>query len=899
MTEKYKSREERRKLQAKRKNRKGKKGFGVFVKRLFLILIVLGIIGMLAGGIAFAYYAKDAPPLDEKLLKDPISSHIFDKDGNLIAEIGAEKRDYVSYEDIPDHVKEAILATEDVRFYKHHGIDLIRLGGAVVANVTEGFGSEGASTITQQVIKMSFLTPEKTLKRKAQEAWLSVQLEQKYTKEEIFEMYVNKVWMDSGGHGIATAAKVYFGKTLDEVTLSEAALLAGIPQSPANYNPFKHPDKAEKRRNVVLSLMHKHGFISKEEMEEAKAVDVTSTLVPEEERKGNEIPYDHFIGQVVKEITEKYPDINPYSDGLKIYTTMDKDAQQYLEDLLAGKGDIEFPDDKFQAGITLLDTKTGEILALGGGRKQKDVTFGFNYATDAKRQPGSVIKPILDYGPAIEYLKWGTYYALEDKPYTYSSGDPINNWDNRHMGIMTMRQALALSRNIPALQAFQAVGPEKAKEFAANVGIELKEIYESYSIGGFGGKDEGVSTLEMAGAFSAFGNNGFYTEPHSVKKIELQDGTVIDMKPESKVAMQDYTAFMISDMLKDVVTSGTGTRVNIPGLPIAGKTGTTNYTKEEKRKYNIASNGVPDAWFVGYTTVYTAAVWTGYDNKFENSLVGDEQRIAQRIFRSVMAHMSKDIETPDFSVPNSVEKVRIEKGTLPAKLASENTPEDQVLYEYAVKGHGPKEVSTKYEKLAAPSGFTADYDEASGTINLSWDHSEDDVQFQLSMSVDGGGDQALTTTADKQYQVSAQPGRKYTFKLVALRGNMTSDPVSATVDLSGTDNETEENPDDGEVDDENGNSGNRDNNNEENGNGSRDDKGKDKENGNNNNGNRGNNNNGGSGEDRTDGNENGGRNNNENTNENRQPVEEETNDRQQQQQPQTNGQNGRNRQELE
>lgn len=804
MAEKYQSREERRKKLAKTQQ-SGKKKAKITVKRIFLALVALGIVGILTGAATFAFMVKDAPELDEKLLKDPISSQLFDMDGELIAEIGAEKRDYVNFEDIPKQMEEAILATEDVRFKKHNGIDIIRLGGAVVANITDGFGSQGGSTITQQVVKNSFLTPEKTISRKAQEAWLSFQLERKYTKEQIFEMYVNKVWLDQGGHGIATGAKVYFGKTLDELTLAETALIAGMPQSPANYNPFKHPDRAEKRRNIVLTLMEQHGFITKEEMEEAKAVDVASTLVPVEERQTGEIPYDAFIGHVVKEIKEKYPDIDPFSDGLKIYTTMDRNAQEYIENVLNGNEIIEFPDEQLQAGITLLDTTTGQIKAFGGGRNQTD-TFGFNYATDAKRQPGSTIKPILDYGPAIEHLKWGTYHILDDKPYTYSTGEKINNWDNKHMGPMTIRTALALSRNIPALQAFQAAGAENAKQFAIDLGIPLKEIHESYSIGGLGGEDKGVSSLEMAGAFSAFGNNGFYTEPYATLEIELRDETKLNMKPESKVVMQDYTAFMISDILKDAVNNGTGTRARIPGLPVAGKTGTTNYSDEDKNKYNIPRGAVPDAWFVGYTTNYTMAVWTGYDKKFENFLVGDDQRIAQRLFKNIMEHVSQGKETADFKVPNSVEMVKIEKGT--TKLASEFTPADLVITEYAVKGHGPKEVSETYDKLEAPFDVQANYESDKNEIVLSWNYSEEmseEVEFEVYAQRDGGAEELLTVLSEKTIRLKAETGGMYTFKIIAVREEQQSDPATASIQIPDPfiidDEETEE-PEPGREDDD-------------------------------------------------------------------------------------------------
>lgn len=802
MSEKYRSREERRKQIAAKKQKQatGKRNPKKLLKRIFIVLVALGIAGLLTGVAAFAYLVKDTPKLDEALLKDPISSKILDKDGNFIQELGIVRRDYVEYEDIPDIMIEAVLATEDARFFKHSGVDLIRLGGAVVANITGGFGSEGASTITQQLVKNSFLTQEKTLKRKAQEAWLAIQLERKYTKEEIFEMYVNKNNMAGNVHGIATASKVYFGKDLQDINVEEAALLAGLFQSPNRYNPFKYPDKAEKRRNIVLSLMNHHEFISDQEMKEAKKKKVEAALVPEDERETDQQPYDSFIDYVINEVQE-LGDYNIFADGLTVYTTLDTDAQTHVEKILDTDEFINYPDKDFQAGITLLDTKTGGIRALGGGRNQS-VQRGFSFATDIKRAPGSTIKPVLDYGPAIEYLKWSTYQQITDEPYTYSDGTPINNWDRGHMGTMTIREALGRSRNIPALKALQAVGKEKAKGFAENIGIPFDkgEIFESYSIGGF---KKGVSPLQMAGAYSAFGNNGMYTKPYAVEKIELRDGTVINTKPETKVAMKDYTAFMITDILKGVLKApyGTGVRANIPSLHVAGKTGTTNYTQQERNQWNIPYGAVPDAWFVGYTTNYTSAVWTGYAKKENYIASGDSQRIAMYIFKNLMEHVSKDVDTPDFTVPKSVVKVGVEAGSNPPKLPSSSTPSEQIVYEYFVKGTEPNAVSDKFDSLPGPSNLQGKYDDLIHEITLSWqykkpkdDEVDEAITFEVLASINDGKEQVITVT-DKTGVRIANPERgvTYKFKVIAIRGEQRSDPASISITVPG------------DVDDGNGN----------------------------------------------------------------------------------------------
>ncbi|PLR77175.1 penicillin-binding protein [Bacillus sp. V3-13] len=796
MADQYKTREERRKQLSAQKGKKskGKKNPRGIFKKIFLALIALGIIGMLTGVATFAFMVKDTPKLDESRLRDPISSKLYDINGEEFAEVGSVNRDYVAYEDIPKLVENAILATEDVRFYDHNGIDIIRLGGAVIANITDGFGSEGASTITQQVVKNSFLEFDKTLSRKAQEAWLAFQLERKYTKQEIFEMYVNKIYMSQKSHGILTASRVYFDKELAELELHEAALLAGMPQSPENYNPFKYPENAEKRRNIVLSLMNQHGFITKEEMKAAQAIPVESSLVKGEDRETDDEPYDAFVDAVIEEVQQQ-GDFDIFSDGLKIYTTLDQDAQTYVESMLNSNEVVQFPDDQFQAGITLLDTKTGEVRALGGGRNQQ-AKRGFNYAVDTKRQPGSTIKPILDYGPAIEYLQWGTYHTLDDKPYTYSDPKktPINNWDNKHMGPMSMREALARSRNVPALQALQAVGLNKAKDFAVKLGIPLEEVYESYAIGGL---DKGVSPLEMAGAYSAFGNNGFYTKPHTVKMIELRDGTKLDTAPEPQVVMKDYTAFMITDMLKSVLKEsyGTGQAANVPSLPVAGKTGTTNYSSDVKKANGIPDGAVPDSWFAGYTTNYTAAIWTGYENQKKNYIKSKDQKIAQQLFKNLMAHVSKGKETADFTVPKSVEKVAIEKGTIPAKLASEFTPEDQIIYEYAVKGHGPSQVSDRYDRLDSPTNANASYEQATNEIVLSWDYNgkADGVQFEVSASINGGPAQQLAVTGENGLRVAnVVAGGNYTFTITAVKGDQRSEPASVSASVPAPANEEDE-----------------------------------------------------------------------------------------------------------
>ncbi|MFI8688401.1 transglycosylase domain-containing protein [Rossellomorea sp. NPDC077527] len=828
MAGQYKSREEKRLAQQKSKSNKGKKK-GSLVKRVIISLFIIGIIGMLAGAGLFAYYASSAPKLDEKLLKDPIASEIYDMNGDLITSVGKENREYANFDDIPQVMQDAVIATEDNRFYKHNGLDLIRLGGAVIANVTGGFGSEGASTITQQVIKGSFLSPEKTLKRKAQEAWLALKLEQEYTKEEIFEMYFNKVYMSGGINGMATAADYYYGKDIKDIKLNEAALIAGLPQSPNNYNPFKHPESAEKRRNIVLSLMAQHGKITEKEKKEAQAIPITEGLISEEDLEAKkQEKYPAFVDAVIDEV-QKMGDYNLYSDGLKVYTTVDPNAQKRLEEILAGENiSFSYPEaaeEPMQAGVTLLDTKTGEVRAIGGGREQDpNVKRGFNFAIDSKRQPGSTIKPLLDYAPAIEHLKWSTYHILKDEPYEYSNGTEINNYDGQFKGPITIREGLWDSRNITALKAFQAVGAEKAADFVNGLGLKFDHYYESASIGGV---SPGVNTLQMAGAYAAFGNEGVYNKPHTVTKVVLRDGeTEIKNDNKPKPAMKEYTAYMISDMLKSVIDhpQGTGKYAKVPGLKMAGKSGTTNYSQKERDKYGIAKSGAPDSWFVGYTTNYTAAVWTGYKTQ-SIPLSPTDRHVAQYIVSDLMSYIHDDVDTPDFNKPDSVVESKVEIGSDPARLPSDYTPDDRIITELFVRGTEPSKVSKEYDKIDAPSKLKGKFNKKDKTITLAWDYGKDkDVQFEVSVSINGEGKQVLTTTDKKGLNVeNIQSEGTFTFEVVAISGDQRSNPASVNVDVkadkkdSEDDNENNNGNGQGNGNDQgNGNGNGQDNGNEDN-----------------------------------------------------------------------------------
>ncbi|PFE04269.1 penicillin-binding protein [Bacillus cereus] len=766
MSENYRSRTERKHAQHQKqetnKTEKPKKK-GSFFKKFLIGCLLLGIVGLIAGVSAFFIMVKDAPKLDKAKLVNPLSTKFYDKDKNFIYEYGAEKRTNITYDQVPKVVESAFLATEDARFYQHNGIDFKRTGKAILENVTGGFGSQGGSTITQQVIKNYFLTMEKTSKRKVQEWYLAYKLEQQYSKHEILEMYLNKINLGNRSYGVATAAQNYYGKELKDLKLHEAAMLAGLPQGPNMYDPTKKEniDRATKRRNTVLSLMNRHGFISKQEMDEAIKIPVTEGLLPSKEV--TEMPYQAFIDAAVKEIEKEMPDVNIGSDGLQIYTTIDTKAQEYADQLLDGDI-INYPNDRFQGAFVFMDTKNGEVRAIGAGRKENKAAFkGHNMAVDMQRQVGSTMKPIFDYGPAIEYMQWSTYHQLNDSEYTYSNGKKIRNATNSYKGDVSLREALKKSLNIPALKTAQAVGLDKSKAFAEGLGMTFKDntVYESTAIG-----SNTASPLQVAGAYAAYGNEGNYNKPHFVTKVVFPDGKEKSFKPKEERVMKDYTAFMITDVLRDVVkpgSGGTGPTAYVSGIDVAGKTGTQNFDPDTLKKYNIPESANRDSWFAGYSPQYTMSVWTGYERDSEENYIPDKSpsvRIAQQIFKEMMSKFATD--TSRFEQPSSVERLNDE------------------LY---VKG--AKKDAVKQIKVDPPTGVTPSYDAASNTISLSWSGPSDAESYSASYKATDGSSGGLSVSGTKASLSGVKPGVTYSFSVVAKKGTGTSNAAGVSFTVPG------------------------------------------------------------------------------------------------------------------
>lgn len=770
-----------------RRKQKQTKNKPLWKKIMRIALLAILFIGIGVGAL-FTYYIITAPSIDAEKLSDPFSSILLDQDGNEFADLGAEQRTKIEYDDLPDVLVDAVVATEDSRFFEHPGIDLRRIGGAIKANFTRGFGAEGASTITQQVAENAFLTSDKKLKLKVQEQWLALKLERHYSKEEILEMYLNKIFYGSNAYGVAKASEIYFGKKdLHDLTLPEAALLAGLPQRPTAYNPYQNLDLAAERMDTVLTLMVRHNKITEEQAEEAREVDIESLLAGKQPETND---YEAFIQQVEREIKDKVDGANIYTDGLKVHTTLNPDAQSHVEFLLSDSEDnpINYPENmtgddgeehKMEAGVVVLDTSSGGIRAIGGSR---DNDVSQNYALDANRQPGSTFKPLLAYAPAIEYNQWSTYHQLnDDKPYELPGvANPVRNWNRQYQGWMSARYALTQSLNVPTLKTIEEVGTDKAQEFAEGLGLEFEDpVNLQYAIGGSSAQ---TTPLKLAGAFQPFGNEGIYSEPYAVTKVEFPDGETIELESEPEAAMSDYTAYMVSDMLKTVMNEGTGTEANISGLPVAGKTGTT--TRE-------GVEGSPDSWFAGYTTNYTISIWTGYR---DNSIALPDTKVPHALFKNIMTELSKDKETSDFVKPDSVVEVPIEKGSNPPALPSDHTPSSNIVTELFVKGTEPDTTSEKFDELDPVSNLTANYNEDDDKIDVEWDYDsdDDDVSFEVSLSTDGGDMNVLSTTEDQSMEITeVEPGGDYEVQVVALKDGERSEAKTAKVSIE--DEEDDEN----------------------------------------------------------------------------------------------------------
>jgi len=637
------------------------------VKYGFIGLLTLFVICVIAGGGLFAYYVSSVPKLTENKLQSTNSSRIYDGNGSLIADLGSEKRESASTDEIPITLVNAITSIEDKRFFTHRGIDVYRIMGAAINNLRHN-STQGGSTLDQQLIKLAYFstnTSDQTLKRKSQEIWLSLQMERQYTKQEILTFYVNKVYMGNGYYGMKTAAKSYFGKELGDLSVAQAALLAGIPQAPTQYDPYTNPDAAKERRNTVLNEMYEDKNISKEEYVQAKATDISDGLLPLTNKASYEPYLDNYIKQVIEQVsTEANADI--YSAGLDVYTNLDPDIQKYIWNVYNSNDYIAYPDDKFQVASTIIDVTNGRVVAQLGSRHQdENIALGTNQAVQTDRDWGSTMKPITDYAPAIEkrvYTNTGT--TVYDTPYNFpGTSTPVYNWDRKYYGSISLTYAIQQSRNVTAVKALQATGLDYAQSFLKDLGIEYPEMFYSNAISSSTTSSDpkyGASSEKMAAAYASFANGGTYYKPSYIKSIKFEDGLTKSYDSKGVEAMSPQTAYMMNSMLKQVLTGGTATEAYVPGTINAGKTGTSNYSDDEyyqvqKESGVYADLIVPDETFVGYNTKYAMAIWTGYENR-KTPLYGSDLNIAKQIYGLTSRYLNQmyGAGSKDFDMPSGV-----------------------------------------------------------------------------------------------------------------------------------------------------------------------------------------------------------------------------------------------------
>ena len=632
-----------------------------FLKYIGITFLTLFIALFLLGGGAFLYFVSKAPALSESKLVATTSSKIYDNKNELIADLGSERRVNAQANEIPTDLVKAIVSIEDHRFFDHRGVDTIRIMGAALRNL-QGGGLQGASTLTQQLIKLTYFstsTADQTLSRKAQEAWLAVQLEQKATKQEILTYYINKVYMSNGNYGMQTAAQNYYGKDLKDLSLPQLALLAGMPQAPNQYDPYSHPEAALERRNLVLSEMKGQKYISAEDYEKAINTPVTDGL--QSLKSANSYPayMDNYLKEVIDQV-EQETGYNLLTTGMEVYTNVDKDVQQRLWDVYNTDEYVAYPDDELQVASTIVDVTNGKVIAQLGARHQSsNVSFGINQAVETNRDWGSTMKPITDYAPALEYGVYdSTATIVHDVPYNYPGTDtPVYNWDKGYFGNITIQYALQQSRNVTAVETLNKVGLDRAKTFLNGLGINYPSIHYANAISSNtteSNKQYGASSEKMAAAYAAFANGGIYHKPMYINKVVFSDGSEKEFSDAGTRAMKETTAYMMTEMMKTVLAYGTGRGAYLPWLAQAGKTGTSNYTDDEIEKH-IKNTGyvAPDEMFVGYTRKYSMAVWTGYSNRL-TPIVGDGFLVAAKVYRSMITYLSEDTHPEDWTMPDGL-----------------------------------------------------------------------------------------------------------------------------------------------------------------------------------------------------------------------------------------------------
>ena len=661
----------------------GGRGVNLFRATVLVALVLVILIGV--SGLGFvAASLRGLPSLADMGPNPDVSTLVYDDHGALVGQIhGVENRMPVKLNEIPLDLQNAFIAAEDHRFYQHHGVDLRGIMRALYVNFTGGKVIEGASTITQQLARNAFLTMDRTLKRKVQEAIVALELERRFTKKEILEMYLNQINFGRGNYGVQSAAQNYFGKNVGQLTLGESALLAGVTKSPENYNPVASFKSSLTRRDTVLDQMVEYGYIDPATAAKAKQEKITVV-----QKKSTSYPGDWFVDYVLQQLLKTYGEEKVYRGGLRVYTTLNLKTQVAAQQRMREMLDADYPlkdggPEQPDMAAVFIDPRTGHIKAVIGGRTY-DRKLGLNHAVASKRQPGSSMKPLVVYTPAID-AGIPPSHVVDDSPvmYTQPDGTPWwpMNYDKRFRGLMTIREAVEQSVNVVAVKMLEQIGPKVGLENARRMGIttlhdsgRLNDVTLALALGGV---TDGVIPLEMASAYGVLANGGVRAEPISILKVVDRNGTVLEEhRPQTQVIIKPETAWMMTDILEGVIKRGTGRPADI-GRPAAGKTGTTN--------------DLVDAWFVGYTPNLVGAVWMGYDQPKPMHNVYGSTYPAQVWKAGMLAyHEGRPVE--DFPEPKDLVRMTVCRKS--GELAGPYCPPEDLYEEVYLPGTQPTQTCT-------------------------------------------------------------------------------------------------------------------------------------------------------------------------------------------------------------
>ena len=730
---------------------------------LLMVLAVLGFVLFMAAQLWDLDAWQDFDPAN--ILGAQQSLILYDgENGEILRLHDKEDRVSIPLSDVPDLVQKAFISAEDARFYEHPGVDVIRIVGAAWADIKAGGYVQGASTISQQLIKLSHLTADKTISRKLEEAVLACQMETRYSKDEILEMYLNYVYFGGGYYGIEAAALGYFGVHAKDLSVAQGAMLAGILKSPSNYAPHLDFEASLARRDTVLSLMAEYGYLDDQGLADAKG----ETMVILHDGTASEEGRNYYVDAALQDAMEilQIDSETLLSGGYRIYTAMDSAIQNQCEAIF--QQDDLFPGDA-QGAIVVQEAGTGLIRAMVGGRGAYDTAMAFNRATDIRRQPGSVIKPVIAYAPALEGYGYTAATMLLDEPTTFAEYSP-RNFGNKYYGWVTLREAVTRSLNVPAVKVLSDIGVSAGKAFAQSCGIPFDPQDTSLTLA-LGGFTYGVSPLQIAGAYAAFASQGIYNTPTCIQRITDSTGKELYVyEPENRRVMSEQNAYILTSMLQSAIQEGTGHRLKDLDIPLAGKTGTVG-----------EGEGNRDAWMACYSADYAAAVWIGYDTSQDGALPQDATggKYPALILEQLFQGLYQDRAPKEFSMPSGVNAYKLDKRTLEMfhepVLATALTPSSAIQTEVFVEGTQPTAQSS-YWVVPSPPGEFRVYLGGDGKPQIAFTGRESFAQYQLYRQKgtespqlikiwDGKG--AVTYGDD-----SALPGCTYTYYILPVHQEM-------------------------------------------------------------------------------------------------------------------------------